>query len=232
MTEIFGVSAADFLLTRAARSKETRSLWLQRTASRFLPLFGIQPQIRGELPTRGLLVSNHLSYMDIVVLASLTPAVFVAKREVKNWPLFGWFATMGGSLYVNRDRRTQVAEFTAALQAELDRGALVILFPEGTSSGGETVLPFKSSLLEPVARDTHPLAAGLIQYQLDDGNVSEEVCYWKDMTLVPHLLNLLSKRRVQVEVRFASVQKVSTDRKALAQQLHAEVLRLKDSAPV
>ena len=228
MGEIFCVSAADFLFSRAGRSKETRGFWLQRTASRFLPLFGIQPHVKGAIPTRGLLVSNHLSYMDIVVLASLTPAVFVAKREVRSWPLFGWFATMGGSLYVNRARRTQVGEFAAAIQTELDRGALVILFPEGTSSGGQNVLPFKSSLLEPAARDTHPLAAGLIQYQLDDGDVSEEVCYWKDMTLLPHLLNLLSKRRVGVEVRFAPVEKISTDRKEVAQQLHTEVLRLRE----
>ena len=229
MAAIFAISTADFIVTRAARSKESRSLWLQRTASRFLPLFGIQPQVKGTVPTRGLLVCNHLSYMDIVVLASLTPSVFVAKREVKSWPLFGWFSTMGGSVYVNRDRRTQVGEFAAAIQAELDRGALVVLFPEGTSSGGQTVLPFKSSLLEPAARDTHALWAGLIQYQLDDGDVSEEVCYWKDMTLVPHLLNLLSKRRIGVEVRFQSIQKVSTDRKEIAQQLHAAVLRLKES---
>jgi 1-acyl-sn-glycerol-3-phosphate acyltransferase len=104
---------------------------------------------------------------------------------------------------------------------------LVILFPEGTSSGGETVLSFKSSLLEPTARNAHVLTAGSISYELDDGDVSEEVCYWKDMTLVPHLINLLSKRRVHAELHFAQTPQQTTNRKILARQLHSQVLHLK-----
>ena len=93
----------------------------------------------------------------------------------------------------------------------------------------QTVLPFKSSLLEPAARQAHSLTAGLLQYELGDGDGSEEVCYWKDMTLVPHLINLLSKRRVHASVRFAQLREGSKDRKELAKQLHSEVLRLKES---
>jgi 1-acyl-sn-glycerol-3-phosphate acyltransferase len=104
---------------------------------------------------------------------------------------------------------------------------LVVLFPEGTSSGGETILPFKSSLLEPAAHHLHALTAGLISYELADGNVSEEVCYWKDMTLLPHVLNFLSKRTLQAFVRFTEAPPETTDRKVLARQLHAEVVRLK-----
>src|SRR5262249_12792081 len=92
---------------------------------------------------------------------------------------------------------------------------------------GETVLPFKSSLLEPTARNMHALTAGSISYELDDGDVSEEVCYWKDMTLVPHLINLLSKRSVHAELRFAETPRQATDRKLLARQLHSQVLHLK-----
>jgi hypothetical protein len=106
---------------------------------------------------------------------------------------------------------------------------LVVLFPEGTSSDGRSVLPFKSALLAPAARETHPLAAGFIQYELENGDVGEEVCYWKDMTLFPHLINLLSNRRVRSSVRFAQLQEGSPNRKELARQLHAEVLRMKGS---
>ena len=104
---------------------------------------------------------------------------------------------------------------------------VVVLFPEGTSSSGETVLPFKSSLLEPAARHAHSLTAGLLQYELGDGDVREKVCYWKDMTLVPHLINLCSKRAVRASVHFNHLHEGNADRKQLARQLHAEVLRMK-----
>jgi len=207
-----------------------RASWLQSSALRVLRIFAADVESAGSVPSGGLLVCNHLSYLDILALASLTPAVFVAKREVKSWPVFGWFATLAGTVFVDRERRTHVGQVTDEIQAALNQGALVILFPEGTSSGGETVLPFKSSLLEPATRQTHSLSAGLIRYELADGNVSEEVCYWKDMTLVPHLINLLSKRTVRAFVRFTQLRAGSTNRKELARQLHSEVLRLKEAA--
>jgi lyso-ornithine lipid O-acyltransferase len=212
-------------------SHPMRAAWLQHTCRRILRIFKTEIQTSGAVPKSGLLVSNHLSYVDILVIATVTPAIFVAKREVRGWPVFGWFAKMGGTVFVDRERRTRVGRTTNEIQSALDEGALVVLFPEGTSSNGETVLPFKSSLLEPATRQTHSLFAGLIQYQLEDGDVGEEICYWKDMTLVPHLINLLSKRTIRASVRFTQLREGSTDRKALARQLHSEILRLKE-APV
>ena len=141
--------------------------------------------------------------------------------------MFGWLASLAGTVYVNRERRTQVGLVADQMQTALAAGVLVILFPEGTSSDGSTVLPFKSSLLEPATRPMHPLAVGWIHYELEDGDMAEKVCYWKDMTFFPHLLNLLCKRRIRATVRFMSVVERSTDRKELARQLHAEVLKLK-----
>jgi len=206
-----------------------RALWLQNHSRRILAIFKTKIQTSGAIPTAGLLVSNHLSYVDILVISTITPAIFVAKREVKSWPVFGTFAKMGGTLFVDRERRTRVGHTTNEIQTALDQGALVVLFPEGTSSDGKTVLPFKSSLLEPAARQTHALFAGLVQYELDDGDVGEELCYWKDMTLVPHLINLLSKRTIRASVRFTQLHESSTDRKVLARQLHSEILRLKEA---
>ncbi len=206
-----------------------RALWLQNHSRRLLRIFKTEIRTSGAVPTSGLLVSNHLSYVDILVISSITPAIFVAKREVKSWPVFGMFAKMGGTLFVDRERRTRVGHTTNEIQGALDQGALVVLFPEGTSSDGKTVLPFKSSLLEPATRQAHALFASLVQYQIDDGDVGEEVCYWKDMTLVPHLINLLSKRTIRASVRFTQLRETSTDRKVLARQLHSEILRLKEA---
>jgi 1-acyl-sn-glycerol-3-phosphate acyltransferase len=210
-------------------STARRASWLQYSSRRVLGIFKTSIQTSGSVPKSGLLVSNHLSYVDILVLSSITPAIFVAKREVKSWPVFGWFAKMGGTLFVDRERRTRVGQTTNEIQSALDQGALVVLFPEGTSSNGETVLPFKSSLLEPATRQTNSLFAGLIQYEIEDGDVGEELCYWKDMTLVPHLINLLGKKTIHASVRFTQLREGSTDRKELARQLHSEILRLKES---
>lgn len=190
--------------------------------------FNLRPQVIGAVPSRGLLISNHMGYLDIAVLASIMPAVFVSKRDVKFWPVFGQFAQMGGTVFVDRARRTQVGDVNDEIQAALDDGALVVLFPEGTSSGGETVLPFKSALLQPAAGQAHPLSVCCIQYDLDDGNAAEDVCYWGDDTFLPHMLNLLGKRTLRATVRFAPFQSTTTDRKELARELREEVLKLKN----
>ena len=203
-----------------------RAHWLQKGCRRVLRVFNAEVRSNGRVPRNGLLVSNHLGYLDILVLGALTPAVFVAKRDVKHWPIFGWFARLGGTLFADRQRRSQVGDLTKEMQSVLNDGSVVILFPEGTSSDGQTVLPFKSALLEPAAACPYPLTSTLITYALEDGVVGEEVCYWKDMTLVPHLLNLLSKKRIEASVQFSEVRKNSTNRKELARQLHDEVLKL------
>lgn len=115
------------------------------------------------------------------------------------------------------------------MQAAVVQGTLVVLFPEGTSSNGQTVLPFRSSLLEPATRLAQPVTAAWIGYELADGDVGEEVCYWKDMTLLPHLINLLGKHQVRARLRFRRVPAPAVERKELARQLHAEVVRLKES---
>jgi len=204
-----------------------RAAWLQSSSRRLLRVFRIETQFNGNIPSRGLLVCNHLSYLDILVLAALAPCVFVAKQEVKHWPVFGWFAKLAGTVFVHREQRIQVGQTVDRIETALQTGMLVVLFPEGTSSDGQTVLPFKSSLLEPAVRQTHPLSAALIQYALEDGEVGQEVCYWKDMTLVPHLIKLCSKRAVQASVHFKQLREGNADRKQLARELHREILRMK-----
>jgi lyso-ornithine lipid O-acyltransferase len=204
-----------------------RALWLQGTNRRVIRIFKLEIRSAGTIPVSGLLVCNHMSYLDILVLSSLTPAVFVAKREVKSWPVMGLMAQLSGTIFVDRERRTHVGKVNNEIQNALNDGMLVVLFPEGTSSDGKTVLPFKSSLLELAARQSHLLTVGCIQYTLADGDAGTEVCYWGDAVFFPHLLNLLSKRNVYVSVRFAPIQSHSADRKQLAQQLHSQILNFK-----
>jgi 1-acyl-sn-glycerol-3-phosphate acyltransferase len=227
------LAVSDFLIHCAFQPEKSRlaarAAWLQRASRRSLRILKLQAQVAGPVPGGGLLVCNHLSYLDIPVLASLAPAVFVAKRNIRSWPVIGWLTSLAGTLFVDRGRRTEVGQTNEEIRQTLEAGVLVILFPEGTSSDGQTVLPFKSSLLEPATQKNHPLSVALIQYQLDEGDVREDVCYWRDMTFFPHLLNLLGLRTVRASVRLAPFQPDASDRKELAKRLHAEVLRMKDA---
>jgi 1-acyl-sn-glycerol-3-phosphate acyltransferase len=204
-----------------------RAFWLQRSCGRVCKVFNLTLKRSGSFPSTGLLVSNHLSYLDILVFGSLMPCIFVAKQDVRNWPIFGWFARLAGTVFVNRRKRTEVTRSAADLRRRLEAGGLVVLFPEGTSSGGETVFPFKSALLEVATCRPYPLSSAYIHYSLVDGSVADEVCYWREMTLVPHLFNLLGKRGVSAFVAFGPPHEKCADRKVLALRLHSEVLSLK-----
>lgn len=227
------ISLLDYLFRCAFCRPETRraarAAWLHRSTGRTLRFFQFEIQATGPIPSRGLLICNHLSYLDILVLSSITPAVFVSKHDVKYWPVFGQFAVLAGTVFVNRDRRFQVSHVNDEIANALNQGALVVLFPEGTSTNGQTLLPFKSSLLEPATNPAWPVAVGWIHYEIDDGDASEEVCYWGDHTFFPHMLNLLSKRRVRATVRFGQFPQRNGDRKELAQRLREEILALKEN---
>lgn len=227
--ELLLIGLRFFLLYAVTLGRPTlrqRAACLHWACRRTLRVFVDRVEVIGPRPTSGLLVSNHLSYVDIPLLGSLAPTVFVSKVEVKRWPVFGWFAALGGTVFVRRERRGEVGEIANRIRQLIKDGHLVVLFPEGTSSGGDTVLPFKSSLLEPVVGQTHDVHAGCISYSLVDGVVSEDVSYWGDMTLAPHLARLLGKANVQARINFADIRKPATDRKELAKQLHALVSAL------
>lgn len=209
-----------------------RARWLQDVCRRSLRVFNLHLRVTGPVPSSGLLVCNHLSYLDILILSATTPCVFVSKCEVQHWPVFGWFASLAGTLFLHRDRRSDVPRLTREMRRVLDAGALVVLFPEGTTSDGSEVLPFRSSLLEPATQQAHGLSAGFIEYSLNGGSVADEVCYWRDMTLLPHLVNLLGHRGLDARLCFAELKEVSPDRKHLARQLRSEVVRLKESFSV
>ncbi|HMD61971.1 MAG TPA: lysophospholipid acyltransferase family protein, partial [Opitutaceae bacterium] len=165
-------------------------------ARRILRLMDVSVKMTGKVPPSGLIVCNHLSYLDVVVLSAMAPCVFVAKSDVRRWPAFGWFAKRIGCIFAERDHPASAGRSVGAIQRALDAGHRVVLFPEGTSSDGSAVLPFRSSLLEPAVG--RPISVAALSYQLDpgDGDPAVDVCYWRDMTFLPHLVRLLGKGRI------------------------------------
>ena len=225
-----GVILVDYVLTAARAPAKDRRLaraaWLHRSCRRHLRIYACTVTYQGPKPAGGLLVSNHLSYLDILVLSSITPAVFVSKSEVRGWPLFGWLASLAGTVFIRRARRSDVGPVNREIESALADGALVVVFPEGTSTNGDEVLPFRSPLLEPAAGGTHPIFVSRLHYELDGGDARNEVCYWGDHAFFPHAVRLLGKRAVRARVRFAKFERTTDDRKELALQLREAVLKL------
>src|SRR5438876_8656859 len=212
-----------------ARSERlhARTGWLQRWSRFACRVVGIRVTTRGSMPQSGLLVCNHLSYLDVIVLSSIGPCVFVAKRDVARWPLFGWLAHAAGTIFVDRERKFSSPKVVNGIRDAIAGGSVVVIFPEGTSSDGSTVLPFKSALLESAVQLRSPIAAASIDYALDDGSVAEEVCYWRDMTLVPHLLNLLCKREIGANYSFSPAKVRAGNRKEIARELRDEIVSIR-----
>jgi 1-acyl-sn-glycerol-3-phosphate acyltransferase len=226
-----GTSIVDYLFTTAFVSPKNRTIaraaWLHRACIRHIKIYSCTVSFSGPVPKTGLLVSNHLSYLDILVIASITPAVFVSKSEVRQWPVIGWLTSLAGTIFIQRERRTQVGPINHQILATMDAGALIVVFPEGTSTNSEEVLPFRSPLLEPVTKGHHPISVGYLHYELDGGDARNEVCYWGDQSFFPHAVNLLGKKRVRATMRFGTFQRTTDDRKELALQLRKAVLKLK-----
>jgi 1-acyl-sn-glycerol-3-phosphate acyltransferase len=177
-----------------------------------------------------LIVSNHLSYLDILVFAALAPCAFVSKKEVRHWPVFGLFAAIAGTVFVDRSKPAMAALSVAEMKQTLDAGVRLVLFPEGTSTGGDSVLPFKPALFESAVDTGQPIIAARLKYELDSADASQVVCYWGEMTFAPHLLRLMREKHVRAFVMFDEAGEVFNDRKTAAQALHKRVSALSERA--
>lgn len=208
-----------------------RARWLSGICRRLLRVIGVRLTTTDAAPGKGaVIVANHLGYLDILVLAAQTPVVFVAKREVRGWPVFGWFAERAGTRFIDRERRGDVVRIAEELGPVLAAGVSVVLFLEGTSSDGREVKAFRASLLEPAVANGWPVVAAGLVYAVPQGRVVEdEVCWWGEMTLAPHLWNLLTLPWIEARLGWGESRSAGRheDRKMLAAALREEVMRLR-----
>jgi 1-acyl-sn-glycerol-3-phosphate acyltransferase len=193
------------------------------TSRALLRLLRVEVRVVGPLPDPPfLLATNHLSYVDILVLASRMPVRFVAKAEVRRWPLLGPLCRGFGTLFIDRSDRRDIPRVLAEIERSLARGEGVILFPEGTSSSGESVLPFRSPLLALPARLGLPVHAAALRYD------PPSVCWWGGTPLARHLLGLFRLERIAVTVSFAPEPVIDEDRKRLAERLREAVRAVRE----
>ena len=160
----------------------------------------------GELERGGhVIISNHLGYVDGFVLGSIFSVVFVSKREVKKWPVIGQWTTLCGTIFINRQRKDQVPSVVEEISRKLREEANILLFPEGSATNGERMLPFQTAPLAAPLRNRSIIVPVTLTYKsVNDKPVSEAnrdliYCYG-DMDFVPHFWKLLSLRSVEVIV--------------------------------
>jgi 1-acyl-sn-glycerol-3-phosphate acyltransferase len=222
------VSAA--CLATAVASDESklnlRRFIFRRWAKAAASLLGLKINARGR-PPRGafFLVSNHLSYLDIVVFAALTDCVFIAKSEVARWPVIGFLCRRMNTIFIDRGNRRDTARAAALIERALAEGQGVILFAEGTSTQGAAVLPFKSALLEQASRAGFAVSYAALSYRAPEGQPPAHlsVCWWGEMTFLKHLFVLLHLSEIRASVRFGPERIREGNRKTLASKLHRAV---------
>jgi 1-acyl-sn-glycerol-3-phosphate acyltransferase len=223
------------LLDHRSAPPQRRTRWFQFWGRWVARWIGLDLIFEGSPPPGGLLISNHQSYLDIVVLSQAVPCVFVSKSEVRSWFFFGRVATLLGTVFVDRSRAASLPDVVAQMQERLQQGLAVVLFPEGTTGNGSDLLPFRSSTLAAAQNFAGPVTPAAIRYHLDHGAIADWVCYWGDHHFVPHLWKLLGLARVYATLRFGSPVPPQPDRKKLSQLLEQEVktllLGLIDKAP-
>lgn len=197
----------------------------QSWARACIRVMGVTVNVRNAAPHGPfLLVANHLSYVDVLVLASLLDCTFIAKSEVADWPVVGRLCRAVNTIFVDRNNRRDLLRLMESVESFLQRGLGVVLFPEGTSSGGE-LLPFKSSALELAARQRIPVHYAGIRYEVEpeDGPVAETICWWGSMTFAGHFFRLLQVRRFEANVIFGATPILEGDRRVLAAKLWTAV---------
>lgn len=215
-------------------------MWWHRVMRRVLR---VKVRVQGEpIRTRPLLlISNHQNWLDIVVLGSVMPLCFIAKSEVKSWPGFGWLARLQRTVFVARDRRSATGAVVGEIADRMASGDVMVLFAEGTTSDGNRVLPFRSSLLGAAQQaeragqmtgqvDNVGVQVVTINYARIRGGASgragrKALAWYGDLDLLPHMLSVLVTGPIEVDVRFGAARRMQTDtnRKVLSRDCHNEM---------
>lgn len=216
------LAAASEERRRRHRHRAFRS-WARSTAR----IARLRVRVRGSAPEAPfLLATNHLGYLDVVVLSSVVDCTYVARGDVESWPGIGRLCRAMRVIFVDRARRGDVVRVAGELRDALERGESVVLFPEGTSTRGDDVAPFKPSLLEAAAATRRPVHVAALGYRTppsaSPAHVS--VCWWGEMTFPAHFFNLFRLPAIEAEVVFGNESIVEVDRKVLAARLRDAVV--------
>ena len=207
-----------------------RQFWRQvifgKWAQAFLIIANMKIEIIGTPPKPPFfLVSNHLSYTDIPAYRAVLETVFVAKSDIESWFVAGRIVRDMGAIFIDRRNRRDIPRAGNEVVKKIEAGEGVIVFPEGTSTKGEEILPFNSSFMEFAAKNDLPVYYASISYRTPDDapNAGDYVCWWEDISFGEHLLRLFRLKGFTAVLTFGDKPIIKADRKELAHELREKV---------
>ena len=180
-----------------------------------LKVFGLAPSVPG-----GVVVSNHLSYIDIIAHGSALPLRYSPKSDIKRWPVLGWYIGLSRPIWTDRTSKGASKKVLRDFAKTVNKGMYLIVYPEGTSTDGKSgILPFKSTSFEAAITVKAPIIPVLIHYKQRRGEPT--ICWYGDMTLLPHVWQLLGFPSIEAELHFLRpILPEGRSRKELASHVH------------
>jgi 1-acyl-sn-glycerol-3-phosphate acyltransferase len=196
------VNAAIFVSTRSRMKAKAflTMLWARCSCS----ILGVRVECTGSYKksTAYFIVSNHCSYIDILVLAGIMPSVFVSKKEVSSWVFLGWLTRLAGTIFINRESMVEAADAISGIRKRLECGVSVVVFPEGTTNDGDNLRGFKSALFEVPADIKKPVLPISLYYPNIAASKTKDIAWYGDMKFLPHIWNLLGLNRIISRIHF------------------------------
>ena len=185
-------------------NKARRALILKRWSLTLFDILNVRLKVIGDppaaVPVNSMLAANHVSWLDVFILYTQYYARFVAKAEMRAWPVIGWLCVKVGTLFIERMKRRDTARINQRISQALRGGDCIAVFPEGTTSDGTYVQEFHSSLLEPAVMSQSKIYPVAIRYCDRNGAVNTEVAYVDKMTLMGSLLKILAQQKIRAEL--------------------------------
>lgn len=198
-----GIFPALGFLYSARDAKIKRDALKTRWLRNFSAIINLHIIKDGELPERrAMLVGNHISWLDIIVIGQYLPAYFIAKSDISTWPVIGYLARQGGTIFIRRGSKQHIKTTAEKMVWLLKQNSNIIAFPEGTTTNGDEVLHFHPSLFQPALLTRSAIQPVAIQYQ---GAAKERAPFVGDDAFVPHLIKMLSMDKIEVRLSFLPV---------------------------
>jgi 1-acyl-sn-glycerol-3-phosphate acyltransferase len=197
--------------------------WSQKLLS-ILAVSVRERRVSGKLPERCMLVLNHISWLDIFVINARLPATFIAKSEIREWPLVGWLSSLVGTLYIERGKRSAARHARRAVAQELERGVLIAVFPEGITTYGRGLERFHAALFQPALDSGATLQPVALHYLDGGGRHTDAAGYVGDTSLLESVWTIVSTPRMVVELNLLEPISANTQtRRSLADQAEAAI---------
>ncbi|MFA6164659.1 MAG: lysophospholipid acyltransferase family protein [Methylobacter sp.] len=198
-----GIFPALGFLCSAGNAKTKRDTLKTRWLQWFSAIVNLHIIKDGELPEQGaILVSNHISWLDIIVIGQYLPACFVAKSDISSWPVIGYLARQAGTIFIRRGDKQHIRTTAEKMVWLLKQSSNIIAFPEGTTTKGDEVLQFHASLFQPALLTRSTIQPVALQYQ---GAAKEHAPFVGDDDFVPHIIKMLTLDKIEVRLSFLPV---------------------------